>query len=83
MDAKEKARHGDTKEMIRRALQIAITWEQQLMDATSCGRDPEGYRLAKLARDAYVRILRRRYPVQAKPPPMRRVHVFVEGRGRR
>lgn len=57
----------DTKELIRRALEDAIAYEQELMDATGAGRDVEGYRLAKELRDGYVKILRRRYPPRRDP----------------
>lgn len=56
----------DTKELIRRALEDAISWNEELMVATK-GRDEEGYRLAKELRDGYRKILKRRYPPRRDP----------------
>ena len=56
----------DTKELIRRALEDAICWEEELMRASANG-DELGYGLAKELRDGYRKILKRRYPPRKDP----------------
>lgn len=73
----------DTKELIRRALEDAIQWEEELMRATVHG-DAESYGLAKALRDGYRKILKRRYPPRRDPTEgAQRVNVFDIGKLRK